>query len=92
MRIRLSVAGTLLVFVALLCGAQNPTGSSEETRQLLALETAWNQAEMKGDTRGLEILLGDDFVYTDSDGSLRNREQWLANVRQAADEFDQNRQ
>lgn len=71
----------LVMLAAVVSSAQGPKPEREESRQVLALENAWNQAEVRADISGLNLLLGDEFVYTDIDGSLKNRARWLADVQ-----------
>ena len=76
------------VALALHLMAQMPTSKDDQAKQILALENAWNPAEIRGDTGGLDLLLGADFVYTDSDGSVKQREKWLAGVKDDASQLD----
>ena len=54
--------------------------SPEESSKLIALENAWNQAQLHHDARSLDGLVGDDFVYTDTDGTVMNKAQFLADI------------
>jgi Domain of unknown function (DUF4440) len=54
------------------------SGSSDETSKLMALENAWNQAQIHHDSKSLEHLVGDEFIYTDTDGTVMNKAQFLA--------------
>ena len=78
-----------LLLAALVSSAQTSKPGSEEARQVLALENAWNQAEVKADASGLNLLLGDEFVYTDVNGSFKNRAQWLADVQKEVLRYEQ---
>ncbi|HTR65635.1 MAG TPA: nuclear transport factor 2 family protein [Terriglobales bacterium] len=51
--------------------------STAETSKLMALENAWNQAQLHHDSKSLEDLIGDGFIYTDTDGSVMNKQQFL---------------
>ena len=82
-------AVSILLLAAVVSSAQSSKPESEEARQVTALENAWNQAEIKADVSGLNLLLGDEFVYTDVDGSLKNRAQWLAAVHKEALRYEQ---
>lgn len=48
---------------------------------LIALENAWNQAQLHHDSKALESLVGDQFISTDNDGKLMNRAEFLADNR-----------
>lgn len=56
-------------------------GVSEDEGRILALETAWNHAEQSKDVAALDQLLAPELVYIDYDGSLQNKEQFLAAVK-----------
>jgi len=56
-------------------------GISEDEGRILALETAWNHAEQTKDVAALDQLLATELVYIDYDGSLQNKEQFLAAVK-----------
>ena len=54
--------------------------SADENR-ILALENAWNQAQLHHDASALRHLLPDSFVYTDYDGTVMNKSQFLADLQ-----------
>lgn len=56
--------------------------------QILALENAWNQAELQHDPAALELLLTDDFVITEPDGTLENKREHMASIRDPSYHFD----
>ena len=68
--------------------AQKTTLANEVTR-IISLETAWNGAEVNHDVRSLEMLIADTFVYTDSDGSFLYKDQWLAQVKNETEQYQQ---
>ena len=70
-------------------GAQDVKIHSEKSRTVLALESAWNRAEMNHDAKALELLVADTFVYTDSGGSFMNRTRWLSHVKLGVDDCQQ---
>jgi ketosteroid isomerase-like protein len=63
--------------------AQQPTKPSGEEGRIIALESAWDQAEQNKDTNALSSLLADGLVYVDYDGSLTNKQEFLASIRSA---------
>lgn len=69
----------LLATMFLLVHAQTVSNDSNKAR-VLSLENAWNEAENHKDAKALQALLDDAFVYTESDGSFSNRQQFLASV------------
>ncbi len=70
-------------------GAEDVKIHSEKSRTVLALESAWNQAEVNHDAKALELLVADTFVYTDSEGSFMNRSRWLSHVKLGVDDCQQ---
>jgi hypothetical protein len=75
----------LLVLVPALCslavGQAHSSKPSAEESKLLALENAWNLAQLEHDGKALEKLVGDHFVYTDYDGTVMNKAQFLADIK-----------
>ena len=71
----------MLGICAVLGGAQRPAGPSGEEGRIIALESAWDQAEHNKDVNALANLLADALIYVDFDGSLSTKQQFLAQVR-----------
>src|SRR5712691_3481901 len=74
----------LCVFVsawaAMRSGQESVKPSGEEGR-IIALESAWDQAEQNKDGTALAGLLADKLVYVDYDGSLSNKQQFLKSIK-----------
>ena len=72
--------------------AQEKPASSDEI-QIRQLERAWNQAEAKQEVKEVANLVDDTLVYTDYDGSIMNKAEylkWVAAPEQKADHlFDE---
>ncbi len=64
----------LLLSVPVISFAQDPS-------KVIAMENAWNQAELHNDAAAVELLLADDFVMTVAEGTTLNKSQVLASVR-----------
>src|SRR5258708_36065651 len=64
-------------------GQESVKPSGEEGR-IIALESAWDQAEQNRDATALAGLLADNLVYVDYDGSLSNKHQFLESIKSAA--------
>jgi len=65
---------------------EKPVGSDEI--QIRQLERAWNQAEAKQEVKEVANLVDDTLVYTDYDGSIMNKTEylkWVAAPEQKAD-------
>jgi hypothetical protein len=70
----------LCFILAPLLRAQAPQATATESK-LIALENAWNQAQIHHDAGALANLVGDRFIYTDTDGSVMNKAQFLADAK-----------
>jgi len=77
----------VVVLAAHTAYTQNRSPAGDQVR-IMALENAWNDAEMNHDVAALELLLSDTFVYTDSDGSFVEKNQWLDDIKKAADQYE----
>jgi len=81
------------VFVALalmiLAGYAQVSSFDSEKARVLSLENAWNEAEKHKDAKAIDGLLAATFAYTDSDGTLMNKEQYLASITEPAYKPDQ---
>lgn len=64
--------------------AQAPAQVDPEQTKILALENAWNQAEEHKDVKALESLLDSTLVYIDYDGSMMDKSQFIASVKEPA--------
>lgn len=49
--------------------------------KIIALENAWNQAQLHHDASALDQLLPSTFVYTDYDGTVMNKAQFLTDLK-----------
>jgi uncharacterized protein (TIGR02246 family) len=82
MKVVYSMVALLGVF-AVLGTAQQRTKPSGEEGRIIALESAWDQAEQNKDAAALANLLADNIVYVDFDGSISSKQQFLAEVKSA---------
>lgn len=65
--------------VTLAVGGQNT--STDESGHILALETAWNHALEGKDTSALQMLLANNMIALDSDGTLMTKAAYLAGIK-----------
>ena len=80
MLVRFTLPGlVLLSSLAVPWGAA--TDFSADASRLIALENAWNQAQLHHDAKALDNLVSDAFVYTDYDGTVMNKSQFLADLK-----------
>ncbi len=78
-----------LVSTSLLLPAQEPNSMKLDGDLILSLEKAWNLAEEHKDVHALDQLLSSTLSYTEFDGTLMNKDQFLASVRDSSPESDQ---
>ncbi len=86
MRRLIALAGVLLL-AFLLMGAGAAKTADDKTQAVINLENAWNYAEERHDGDALRLLLADTFVYTDYDGTIMDRDQWLRKVQSSAKDY-----
>ena len=60
--------------------AQISSSPASEEGRILSLESAWNQAEQQKDIKALDLLLSENLVYTDHEGSFMDKAHFLASV------------
>jgi hypothetical protein len=73
----------LLILLALAAVRANAQGSDLKSQKskLIALENAWNQAQIHRDGKALDTLVADKFVYTDWDGTVMNKAQFTTDMQ-----------
>jgi ketosteroid isomerase-like protein len=69
----------LIVNVALYARGQK--GANDEAGRIQALELAWNHALESKDSKALDMLLGNNMVSVDIDGSVSNKSEFLASIK-----------
>src|SRR5260370_11699239 len=82
MRAVAAICVLVSAWAAIGIGQESVKPSGEEGR-IIALESAWDQAEQNRDATALAGLLADNLVYVDYDGSLSNKQQVLESVKRA---------
>ena len=86
MRRLIALAGVLFLGF-LLMGVQAPKTADDKSEAVINLENAWNYAEERHDGNALRLLLAETFVYTDYDGTIMDRDQWLRKVQSLAKDY-----
>ena len=86
MRRLIALAGVLLL-AFLPMGAQTAKTADDKSEAVINLENAWNYAEERHDGTALRLLLAETFVYTDYDGTIMDRDQWLRKVQSLAKDY-----
>lgn len=80
---KVKVAVAIISFALLVCGivlAQTARRPAAESK-LVALENAWNQAQLNHDAKALDTLVSDSFVYTDYDGTVMDKAKFLDDIK-----------
>ena len=72
----------LLLFSCILFAQQS--ASRDDQERILALENIWNQAQMNHDATAMGSMLHPDFVFTDYDGTVMAKPQFLASIRDSS--------
>jgi Domain of unknown function (DUF4440) len=76
---RFAVCLCLCLGLTVLAYGADPAGADHS--KIIALENAWNQAQLHHDSKALDSLVADTFVYTDYDGTVMNKAQFLADIK-----------
>jgi ketosteroid isomerase-like protein len=76
------ILGVCVLFLssALIAFAQGGTESPDKS-MILALESAWNQAELHHDAAAVAAIMADNFISVDHHGKLLSRSQYLADLK-----------
>src|SRR3979409_2388764 len=86
MRRVIALAGVVLLAL-LLRGVQPAKTADDKSQAVINLENAWNYAEERHDGDALRLLLAETFVYTDYDGTIMDRDQWLRTIQSLAKDY-----
>ena len=71
----------ILLCATIAIGQSHDRNARADRSMIVALENAWNQAQIHRDGEGLNRLTADTFVYTDWDGTLLNKSQFIADSK-----------
>src|ERR1700738_2957816 len=77
----------LLLLLSSLALSQSFAQTDGDESKIIALENLWNQIQIAHDADAMEKMLDDDFVLTDFDGSVLNKSQFLATIRDKANQL-----
>lgn len=75
----------LLLLFSLPAIPQNSPQGDES--QIIAFENLWNKMQIEHDAHAMEQMLDPDFVLTDYDGSVQDRAQFLASMRDKSNQL-----
>jgi ketosteroid isomerase-like protein len=71
----------VLLLLPLLVIGQGQTQNNSDRTMVLALESAWNQAEIHHDANAASAILADTFISVDHHGTLENKARYLADLK-----------
>ncbi len=57
-----------------------PEKNISDEQQVRQLEHKWIDAFMRADTETLDSILADDFIFTDPQGNLLTKAEWIADM------------
>ena len=83
-----TLAVCLMTMLACCASTYGQTSDKADEGQILALENAWNHAEVQHDPAALELILTDDFVITEPDGTMQNKREHMAATKDASYHYD----
>jgi len=75
---------TLAMLIAAGLSARAANEADIDRGKLMALENAWNQAQMTKDVPAVEQLLAPMFIYTDYDGIVQDKKKFLDDLKDPA--------
>src|SRR5712671_4488719 len=78
---------TFLFLLGSLSMPQNPAQPEGDESQIIAFENLWHQMQMAHDANAMEQMLDPDFVLTDYDGSVFDKAQFLASIRDKSNQL-----
>jgi len=71
----------LAIFIPIAIAQSKNDEPRAEKSKIIALENAWNQAQIHRDGEALAQLTADNFVYTDWDGTLLKKAEFIADSK-----------
>jgi ketosteroid isomerase-like protein len=72
---------TILLVTSIALSLRGQGGANDEAGRIQALELAWNHALEGKDSKALDMLLGNNMVSVDIDGSVSNKSEFLASIK-----------
>jgi ketosteroid isomerase-like protein len=88
---RLFLRALAVLGMLCLCQCSADKDQTETERYILESEKQWAESVASGDTSIVERILADDFVGVDPKGNLYNKQQMIADTRNAPKYFVSNR-
>jgi ketosteroid isomerase-like protein len=70
-----------LLVLSFLAFTQSMARAQGDETKIIALENLWNQMQLNHDADAMGKLLDEDFVFTDYDGTVMSKAQFLDSIR-----------
>jgi ketosteroid isomerase-like protein len=67
--------------------AQTVSRAQGDETKIIALENLWNKIQIGHDADAMSKMLDSDFVLTDFDGTVMNKAQFLATIRDSSNQL-----
>ena len=83
-----SLTISLLLLTCAIPGLAQKSSHAGDESQIIALEHSWNQAELQHAPSALDLFLSADFIITQPDGSLMNKQQFKDSVADKSYHYD----
>jgi hypothetical protein len=80
----MKTAWILLIVLLIALPASSANEADADRGKLIALENAWNQAQLHKDVPAVEQLLAATFIYTDYDGLVLDKKKFLNDLKDPA--------
>ncbi len=74
-------AAFITALIALLLSPLAQAAEKADESKIVALENAWNQAQLHHNSTAVASMISDNFIYTDYDGTVMNKTQFLADLK-----------
>jgi ketosteroid isomerase-like protein len=71
----------LMAIAVSVAGQDKAMNSAADKTMILALESAWNQAELHHDANAVDALVMETFISVDHRGHLQTRAQYIADLK-----------
>ena len=78
---------TLLLALLAFPSAQSVSHAQGDETKIIALENLWNQIQINHDADAMSKMLDSDFIFTDYDGSVLNKAQFLSSIRDSTNQL-----
>jgi len=73
--------GAVLLIASVAFSVRGQGGANDDAGRIQALELAWNHALEAKDAKALDMLLGNNMLAVDIDGSVANKNEFLASIK-----------